>query len=329
MLLLPLRVEALSKSANMADFERLVALTESHSKLEVFSKAFKSSAAFKNAYDKDGNSLLHLATAKGHLDIVQYLLDQNVSVAAANQEGQTALHMAAWTSNAAATRHLLDTITSMPGKAKAAVLNAKDKEHGRTAVHYAAKAGSDNIIKQLLQTGADGNILSTTKHTALRSAATHAHIAAVTELVSGGALVNLPVGAVNPLHAAASLGNMEIVISLLAASDAAAAVKATDAKGSSVLHYAISSGKPSTQLVPLLEVLIQHEADVNAADSQGMTVLHKAAKSCPCAVVEILLAHDAAINRQVGAFSCMWIFAKSILMFAGAYTSCPHAKLVY
>ena len=86
---------------------------------------------------------------------------------------------------------------------------------------------------------------------------------------------------------------MDIVTCLLTAADAAAAVTATDAKRSSVLHYAISSGKPSTEL------LIERGADVNAEDSQGMTVLHQAAKSCPCAVVEMLLANGAVINIQV------------------------------
>lgn len=283
----------------MADFDKLVTLIESQSKLDGFAKAFKSNTAVKNAYDKQGNTLLHLATAKAKSDVVQYLLEQNVSVAAANQEGQTALHMAAWISDVAATKYILDTAASMPDRAKAAALNAKDKEHGRTALHYAAKSGSDSIVKQLLQAGADANILSTTKHTALRSAVTHAHNAAVTELIAGGAKVNLPVNAVNPLHAAASIGNMDIVTCLLTAADAAAAVTATDAKGSSILHYAISSGKPSTQLVPLLELLIERGADVNVEDNQGMTVLHQAAKSCPCAVVEVLLANGAIINIQV------------------------------
>ena len=58
------------------------------------------------------------------------------------------------------------------------------------------------------------------------------------------------------------------------------------------------AGKPATQLVPLLEALLRHGASVDAADEQGTTALHQAAKSSPCAVVEALLAHHAAINLQ-------------------------------
>jgi len=50
--------------------------------------------------------------------------------------------------------------------------------------------------------------------------------------------------------------------------------------------------------VPLLEALLQQGADVNAADDQGISALHQAAKSSPCAVLEALLAQDAAINLQ-------------------------------
>ena len=59
-----------------------------------------------------------------------------------------------------------------------------------------------------------------------------------------------------------------------------------------------SAGKPATQLVPLLEALLQHGANVDAADEQGTTALHQAAKSSPCAVVEALLAHHATTNQQ-------------------------------
>ncbi len=58
------------------------------------------------------------------------------------------------------------------------------------------------------------------------------------------------------------------------------------------------AGKPATQLVPLLEALLQQGADVNASDDQGISALHQAAKSSPCAVLEALLTQDAAVNLQ-------------------------------
>ena len=60
----------------------------------------------------------------------------------------------------------------------------------------------------------------------------------------------------------------------------------------------VPAGKPATQLVPLLEALLRHGANVDASDEQGISALHQAAKSSPCAVVEALLGHDATINQQ-------------------------------
>ena len=50
--------------------------------------------------------------------------------------------------------------------------------------------------------------------------------------------------------------------------------------------------------MPLLEALLQQGADVNAADDQGISALHQAAKSSPCAVLEALLTQDAVVNLQ-------------------------------
>ncbi|DBA88434.1 TPA: hypothetical protein ACH3X2_004924 [Trebouxia sp. C0005] len=283
----------------MVDFDKAVALLEAQANLDVFAKAFKGNNVLKHAYDRKGNTLLHLATAQGCLEIVKFLLEQHASVSASNQEGQTALHLAALTTDSRLSAALLVEIESMPSKARAAVLDAKDAELGRTALHYAAKLGSEHTVQQLIQAGADANVLTKTKHTALRSAAANGHTAAVTVLTAGKARVNIPdVKGVNPLHAAASIGNMEVVAALLIGQDSKAAATACDVKGCSVLHYAISSGKPATQLVPMLDALLQQGADVNAADDQGISALHQAAKSSPCAVLEALLTQDAAVNLQ-------------------------------
>lgn len=225
------------------EFDKVVALLDSQAKVETFAKAFKSNHALKHAYDRKGNTLLHLATANGNTEVVQFLLEQYAPVAAANQEGQTALHLAALTTATGLIRALLAEITAMPNKARSAVLNARDSELGRTALHYAAKLGSHETIEQLAKAGCDVDMLTKTKHTPLRSAAAQGHTTAVAALVSAQAKVNIPdVKGVNPLHAAASIGSMDVVAALLEGQDSKQAVLACDQKGCSVLHYAISSG---------------------------------------------------------------------------------------
>ena len=225
------------------DFDKVVSLLDSQAPVEVFARAVKSSHALKHAFDRKGNTLLHLATANGNVETVKFLLEQHASVAAANQEGQTALHLSALTTATALTRTLLSEIEATPNRAQSAVLNAKDTELGRTALHYAAKLGSHQTVQQLIKAGCDVNTLTKTKHTPLRSAAAQGHTDAVSALISGQALVSIPdVKGVNPLHAAASIGNMDVVTALLQGQDSKQAAQACDNKGCSVLHYAISSG---------------------------------------------------------------------------------------
>ena len=225
------------------DFDKVVALLDSQATVDVFAKAFKSNHALKHAFDRKGNTLLHLATANGNVEIVQFLLEQYAPVAAANQEGQTALHLSALTTVTGLSAALLAEVKAMPSKARSAVLNAKDSELGRTALHYAAKLGSYETVEQLAEAGCDVDMLTKTKHSPLRSAAAQGHTEAVAALVSAHARVNIPdVKGVNPLHAAASIGNMDVVAALLQGQDSKQAVQACDHKGCSVLHYAISSG---------------------------------------------------------------------------------------
>lgn len=227
------------------DFDKVVALLHSEATVDAFAKSFKSDNALKHAFDRKGNTLLHLATAQGNVDIVQFLLEHHAPVAAVNQEGQTALHLSALTTAIRLNGALLAEITAMPSKARSAVLDAKDSELGRTALHYAAKLGSHETIEQLAKAGCDVDMLTKTKHTPLRSAAAQGHTTAVAALISAHAKVNIPdVKGVNPLHAAASIGNMDVIAALLQGKDSKQAVQACDHKGCSVLHYAISSGAP-------------------------------------------------------------------------------------
>ena len=236
----------------MADFDTLAGLLETQATLAAFTKAFKGKHALKHACDSQGNALLHLAVGQNRVDVVKFLLEQHAPVAAANQAGQTALHLSALTLDATAAAALLSEVKSMPSKARQAVLDAKDAELGRTALHYAAKLGCETTVRQLVQASASLDELTNTKHTALRSAAAQGHAAAVMALIAGQAKVSIPDAKdVNALHAAASIGSIDVVSALLDGQDSQTAIEACDLKGCSVLHYAISSGMLFSTQSPL------------------------------------------------------------------------------
>jgi ankyrin repeat protein len=98
-------------------------------------------------------------------------------------------------------------------------VNAQGEKYGRTALHLAAMNGHLEIVKLLLEHGADVN--AKTKegygYTALHSAASNGHLEIVKLLLEHGADVNAKTkyGGYTALHSATMNGHLEIVKLLL------------------------------------------------------------------------------------------------------------------
>ena len=88
---------------------------------------------------------LHDAASEGNLIQIDRLLDQGVCTNERDDEGRTALHLAANTDVATA---LLD---------RGADIEAKGLQYGNTALHLAAEAGNADIVALFLSRGADSN----------------------------------------------------------------------------------------------------------------------------------------------------------------------------
>ncbi|MBA2648058.1 MAG: ankyrin repeat domain-containing protein [Legionella sp.] len=94
------------------------------------------------------------------VSILKRFLDWNADVNKADQKGLRALHLAAWTNDSLATKFLL---------ANAAKINATCAKKW-TALHYAAARGHVEIVKMLLQNGADHRCINKEGDTALQLA---------------------------------------------------------------------------------------------------------------------------------------------------------------
>jgi len=114
---------------------------------------------------------------------------------------------------------------------------------GRTLLHFAAGAGSVEVVKTLLQLGADVDALQTTGHTPLYCVAnecgTEAGPMIVRALAKAGANVNDCGGVTRatPLHMAARRGFVATAETLL---DCGAAIGARDKKGDTPLQRAMN-----------------------------------------------------------------------------------------
>ena len=97
-------------------------------------------------------------------------------------------------------------------------------------------------------------------------------------------------GALDSIHIAAFLGNIEAVKQNLAAG---ADVNAKDSFGMTPLNRAAGNGHKE-----ILELLISKGADVNAKNAEGDTSLHSAADRGHKEILELLISKGADVNAE-------------------------------
>jgi cytohesin len=166
--------------------------------------------------------------------------------------------------------------------------NEPDKD-GRTPLHDAACDGNEDLLRLLLERGAQVDAVDRLGMTALHVAANRGIAEAVKVLISHKADVNArDKEGQTPLHWAARYGQKDAVQALL---DGHADVSARDNAGRTPLHAAAQVDGPClcgtalhaafpayfpaqpADFVTTAELLIEHKADVDAADNAGATPL--------------------------------------------------------
>ena len=118
-----------------------------------------------NAKNKDGVTALVVAIARGNVDAMRLILDKGADVNAKNKDGATPLVVAIVQGNVDAVRLLLE---------KGAEINAK-YEGGATVLMIAAGVGQVEVVKLLLAKGADVNAKDKDGMTALNAASQKGH----------------------------------------------------------------------------------------------------------------------------------------------------------
>ncbi len=203
-------------------------------------------------------------------------------------------------------------------------INEKDSGWGRTALHWAARGVHFEVMKLLVDQGADVKATDNSDITALHSVAARGHREATELLVSRGADLNavdafgqtplsytitgshkeladflISKGATVPiegevgrrlLHASASQGNKALVDWMV---DKGADLTTESGNGGTILHSACEGG-----LTDFAEKLIRRGFAVNAPDRYGLTPLHYAAANGHKSAAESLLNHKAEINAR-------------------------------
>ena len=255
--------------------------------------------ASPNAVLPEGETILMAAARTGAADIINLLIDRGADVEAREQwYGETALMWAAAENHAGAVRALAARGANL--NARSTLFGFARRRSGQsilslgswTPLMYAARQGSLDATRALLEVGADPDLTDPDGATALVLAIINAHYDVAALLVQKGA---------NPNIADSEAG----MAALYAAVD--------------MNTLAVGHGRPNTKpsgtlsAVDLIEILLAHGADPNAqlkaplmqrhhtagdrALGEGSTPLMRAAKTGDIAAMRLLVAAGADPKR--------------------------------
>jgi ankyrin repeat protein len=137
--------------------------------------------AYRN---RRGETALHLASARGALDCVKWLLEHGVSIDSKTAHGHVALHDAAQAGHDLVCQHLLES---------GADSRIRTRKTGSTPIHYAAEYGHLKAVKTLLNFEYDLLARDAWGGTPLHTAAYWGHVDIVEKLLEAGSVKTFPV----------------------------------------------------------------------------------------------------------------------------------------
>jgi ankyrin repeat protein len=171
--------------------------------------------------------------------------------------------------------------------------NEKDNCGFCRPIHRAAAHGYVEIVKDLIEAGADIDSLSHTDLSAFATAVVEGHANVVSFFLERGVSTDVLIhGHGTSLAWAAQCGKEEVMKRLL---DAGANIEAITDGGETVLHWAARGGHPST-----VALLLDKGAAPDISDRRGKTPLHSACSArCPNEeIVTLLLEQNVEVNRR-------------------------------
>ncbi|KAK3597127.1 hypothetical protein CHS0354_038046 [Potamilus streckersoni] len=241
----------------------------------------------------DGKTPVILACEKGNSEQLKKLLDAGADVTVKDEEGKTALHYCADNLETQCAEMLLEADTTL--------LNIQD-EQMYTPMHMAVLAGNENLLKLLIERGADIHCLDENYHTLVHLATASGHPKILEILIQHEAdLSSADNYNAYPIHYAAQLTSSTPGISdpkagekiLKRLLDAGVAHDVVDSGGRQPLLWAACSGN-----VESCKVLIKAGADVNATDKDDLSALHCAASRGKATCIELLKKSGANVNMS-------------------------------
>ncbi|XP_050405831.1 transient receptor potential cation channel subfamily A member 1 homolog [Patella vulgata] len=238
-----------------------------------------------NCRDKDNYTPLLLAATYGRTECVELLLEKNADYTVVDKDDKTAIYLAAEENRLQTLRTLLSDSRMKE------LINTGDK-YSNDPLHVAAKEGFLDIVKCLLENGADLDSKNEEEQTPVHLAARYGRTIIVKELVKHDKSVvyDEDEDSNTALHLAAMYGHDKVVEILI---EFGSDVAARNYNQWTPLDLAASKGWSKTS-----KILLEQDAPIDPMDKSNTTPLHLASRAGHAQVVELLLDWDANVAQR-------------------------------
>ncbi|XP_018427152.1 PREDICTED: ankyrin repeat domain-containing protein 50-like [Nanorana parkeri] len=230
-----------------------------------------------NKRDRAGRTLLAAAAHVGNLEAVILMISRGANLEATDEDGQTPLGLAAHRGHLGIIELLLEH----------GARHDHTDSRGWTPLRAASWGGHTEVVEALLAVGAQPDVSGRDGRTALRAAAWGGHEGPVKALLRAGARIDhADVEGRTPLMAAAYMGHRAVAELLL---ESGADVNKFDLEGRTALAVACLCMPAGNMYPEMVSLLLEHVADPELEDKEGVTPLLVAAYEGKEEVAELLL----------------------------------------
>ncbi|CAC5359841.1 unnamed protein product [Mytilus coruscus] len=238
-----------------------------------------------NVQDNAGNIPLHLACIKGHLKIVEDLVNNDSFIDFANNEELQPFFYACENGFAKVAEYLLQYL------AKGIRVNEKyRRKNKRCVLHVVCANGYTNLVKLLLENNAEVDVKDADGSTPLHLACHKGNTRIVSALLHNNANVDVKDSFGKTSVYTACSENNERVLQLLL--EKKAVVNQKTISGMTPLSVSCKN-----ENIALVKLLLQNGAKVNSK-KQSVVPLHEACKSGNESIINILIQAKASVNHK-------------------------------